>query len=103
MLPVIQDGSAAVVAGCCCCGCAVVVVVVVFVVTVVDGTGSDGNGNESQLVALCGKSQRYIYIYTQLAPELMLRRWVLFCVNTCCVRACACVRLFGAHLFLMSF
>ena len=90
MLPVIQDGSAAVVAGCCCCGCAVVVVVVVFVVMVVDGTGddgtgsgSDGNGNESQLVALCGKSQRYIYIYTQLAPELMLRRWVLFCVNTC--------------------
>ena len=77
MRPVIQDGSAAVVAGCCCCGCAVVVVVVVFVVMVVDGTGDDGTGTGND-----GNGIDYIMIKSSaMAPATVVSLCVLLYVG----------------------
>ena len=77
MLPVIQDGSAAVVAGCCCCGCAVDVVVVDFVVMVVDGTGDDGTGTGN-----VGNGIDYIMIKSSaMAPATVVSLCVLLYVG----------------------
>ena len=76
-LLIIQDGSAAVVAGCCCCGCAVDVVVVDFVVMVVDGTGDDGTGTGN-----VGNGIDYIMIKSSaMAPATVVSLCVLLYVG----------------------